>query len=60
MQDILSIGKLAETLQHSPAEIERALAALEIEPDLRLNDLNYFDRAVVNKLRGFFFNVKKE
>lgn len=59
MRDLLSIGKLAEVLQRGPGEIQTALAELGIEPALRLNDLAYYSRDVVNRLRGFFFNVEK-
>ena len=59
MQDLVSIGKLAENLQRSPRVIERALAELEIESDLALNDVRYFQRAAVNKLKGFFYNTQE-
>ncbi len=60
MQDLLSIGKLAETLQRSPLEIAKTLDELDVEASLRLNDLDYFHRDVVNKLRGFFYNIEKK
>ena len=59
MQDLVSVGKLAETLQRSPREIEEALTALGLEASLRLNDVDHFDRSVVNRLRGFFYNLEK-
>ena len=59
MQDLLSLGKLAETLQRSPRQIEQALDSLGISPELRLNDVDHFSRDVVNRLRGFFYNIGK-
>ena len=59
MQDLVSTGKLAEITQRSPQEIERALDSLDIQATLRLNDVDHFDRGVVNRLRGYFFNVEK-
>lgn len=59
MQDLISLGKLAEILQRPPREIEQALDSLGLDPELRLNDVDHFDRTVVNKLRGFFYNSKR-
>ena len=56
MQDLVSLGKLCEITQRSPAEIQTALDALDIEPSLILNDVAHYDRDVVNRLRGYFFN----
>ena len=59
MQDLLSLGKLAELVQESPRRIQEALDALGIEPELRLNDVDHFGRDVLNQLRGFFYNLSK-
>ena len=59
MQDLVSIGNLAENLQRSPRVIERALSELEIEPVLSLNELCYFDSASINALRGYFYNLER-
>jgi hypothetical protein len=39
----ISIGAMCQRLQRSPAEIERAIEALEITPVIELNGLRYYD-----------------
>ena len=55
MSRLFSIGKLAERVQRPCSAVERAIAALSIQPSLELNGLRYFDeaaeRAVDDELR---------
>jgi hypothetical protein len=39
----VTVGKMSERLQRSPAEIEQAIEALGISPVLELNGLRYYD-----------------
>ena len=50
-QDLLSVGRLSELLQASPAEIERAAEAAGVEVALRLDGRPFFSDANVARLR---------
>lgn len=49
--DLLSIGKLAEVLQASPARIEVAAERAGVRVSLRLNGVPYFNDADVDEIR---------
>ena len=49
--DLLSLGRLAELLQTSPAQIERAAEAAGVEVPLRLDGRIFFRDADVGRLR---------
>ena len=49
MQDLISLGKMAEMTQEAPGRLQRALDRLGISPTLVLNDVPYFERAASGK-----------
>jgi len=49
MQDLLSLGKMAELTNESPHRLRRALDTLGIDPVLILNDIAYYPREASGK-----------
>lgn len=53
---LVSVGVVAQTLQRSVPEINRAAHELGIGPAARLNFVTYFDEGIVHELREHFAN----
>jgi hypothetical protein len=49
-KDFVSIGALAAHLQRPVRRIELAVAAMQIEPAMRLNGIVHFDAAQVERI----------
>jgi hypothetical protein len=50
-RDLSSVGRLAELLQASPGQIERAAAAAGIEVTIRIDGRPYFSDAQIPTIR---------
>ena len=50
-KSITSIGQLCQWLQHSPTEIQAAAIAVDVHPDVLINNITYYDDRDVPKIR---------
>ena len=48
--DLLSIGKICELANEPPGRVHRHLDRLGIDPQLILDDVEYFDRTAAGKV----------